>query len=408
MTAVVTGLGVVAPNGMGAEEYWAAICDGKSGIDRIRRFDCSGYPVTLAGELAYFDPAEHVPGRLRPETSMMSHIAFAAAELALADAALDPADLPEYARGVITANATGGVEFGQRELQNLWSKGPSHVSAYMSIAWFFAATTGQLSIRYKLRGHCGVVLSEQAGGLDALGHARRALRADHRMVMAGGTESALSPAGIVAQIPTRRLSTRSDPNRAYLPFDADANGYVAGEGGAILIVEDAASARERGAPSIYGELAGYSATFDPRPGNGRPPGLERAMRTAMAEAKVHPRDIDVVYADACGVPELDLAEAAAITAVFGPYGVPVTAPKTMTGRVYAGAGALDVATALLSIRDGLIPPTVNVTRLAEGCAIDLVREGPRPAPVRTALVLARGYGGYNAALVVRAASSEEN
>ncbi|MEV0381377.1 ketosynthase chain-length factor [Nonomuraea sp. NPDC050643] len=403
MSAVVTGLGVVAPNGMGAEEYWSAVCDGKSGIDRIRRFDCTGYPVTLAGELGSFDAAEHVPGRLRPETSMMSHIAFAAAELALADAVLDPADLPEYERGVITANATGGVEFGQRELQNLWSQGPSHVSAYMSIAWFFAATTGQLSIRHKLRGHCGVVVSEQAGGLDALGHARRALRADHRMVLAGGTESALSPAGVVAQIPTRNLSTRTDPNRAYLPFDADANGYVGGEGGAILVVEEGTAARERGAPTIYGELAGYAATFDPRPGTGRPPALEQAVRKALADAGTDPRDVDVVFADAYGVPDLDLIEAETISKVFGPYGVPVTAPKTMTGRIYAGAGALDVAAALLSIRDGLIPPTVNVTRLAAGCAIDLVREGPRPSRVRTALVLARGHGGFNAALVVRAA-----
>lgn len=399
--AVVTGIGVVAPNGMGTEEYWSATLDGKSGIDRIRRFDCTGFPCVLAGELDGFDASEWVPGRLLVETSAMSHIAFAAAEAALADAGVDPADVPEYERGVVTANATGGVEFGQRELQNLWSKGPDHVSAYMSIAWFFAATTGQLSIRHKLRGHCGVVVSEQAGGLDAVGHGRRILRDGHRLVLAGGTESALSPAGIVAQIPTRRLSAAADPARAYLPFGADASGYVPGEGGAILVLESEDAVAARRPDRSYGRIAGYAATFDPRPGTGRPPGLERATRLALADADVAPGEVDVVFADAAGVPELDRTEAAAIAAVFGAFAVPVTAPKTMTGRIYAGAGALDVATALLAIRDGVIPPTINVPRAAPGYPLDLVVKDPRTAPLRTALVLARGYGGFNAAVVVR-------
>ncbi|WP_040406252.1 ketosynthase chain-length factor [Amycolatopsis nigrescens] len=401
---IVTGLGVMAPNGIGAEDYWAATLDGKSGIDRIQRFDCSGYPVTLAGELNTFEPSDHVSSRLLFETSMMSHLAFVAADRALADAKIDPAGLPEYELGVITANATGGVEFGQRELENLWSQGPDHVSAYMSIAWFFAATTGQLSIRHKLRGHCGVVVSEQAGGLDAIGQGRRVLRQQHRMALVGGTESAMSPAGIVAQIPTGLLSGREDPANAYLPFSPDACGYVPGEGGAILVIEDAELAAERGAPQCYGEIAGYAATFDPRPGTGRAPTLQAAAERAMADAGITAADVDVVFADAAGVPELDLAEARAITAIFGPAGVPVTAPKTMTGRIYAGAGALDTAGALLSIRDGVIPPTVNVTDLAPGCELDLVRGRPRKASVRTALVLGRGYGGFNSALVVRAAS----
>ncbi|MFC3997688.1 ketosynthase chain-length factor [Nocardiopsis sediminis] len=399
-SAVVTGMGVMAPNGLTTDAYWSATLDGKSGIDRIRRFDCSAYPVSLAGEIT-FDPVDLVPGRLLVETSTMSHLAIAAAEMALADARITPAELPEYELGVVTANATGGVEFGQRELQNLWTNGPAHMSAYMSIAWFYAATTGQLSIRHKLRGHCGVVVTEQAGGLDAIGHARRVLRQGQRMVLAGGTESAMSPAGIVAQIPTRRLSTRDDPGRAYLPFDADASGYVPGEGGAILIVEDAGSARDRGAGTPYGEISGYAATFDPRPGSGRPPALRRAIESALADAGVTPGDVDVVFADAAGVPALDAEEAAAISAVFGPHAVPVTAPKALTGRIYAGAGALDVVAALLAIRDGVLPPTANVTELAPGCDIDLVRGEPRSAPVRTALVLARGNGGFNSALVVR-------
>ncbi|WP_216215927.1 ketosynthase chain-length factor [Amycolatopsis aidingensis] len=403
---VVTGLGVMAPNGRNVEDYWASTLAGKSGIDRITRFDPAGYPVQLAGELRSFDAAEYVPSRLLMETSMMSHLALAAADMALADAEVVPAQLPEYELGVVTANATGGVEFGQRELQNLWSKGPDHVGAYMSIAWFFAATTGQLSIRHRFRGHCGVVVAEQSGGLDAIGQGRRVLRQDHRLVLVGGTESAMSPAGVVAQLPTGKLSPRTDPTRAYLPFDADANGYVPGEGGAILVLEDRDSALARGAARQYGEIAGYAATFDPRPGSGRPPTLRKAAELALADAGVPAGEIDVVFADAYGIAELDRQEAEAITAIFGPYGVPVTAPKTMTGRLYAGAGGLDVITALLAARDGVIPPTINVTETAPGCELDLVRERPRPCEVRTALVLGRGHGGFNSAMVVRGAHQQ--
>ncbi|MEJ3750549.1 ketosynthase chain-length factor [Actinomycetes bacterium KLBMP 9797] len=400
--AVVTGIGVMAPNGIGVEEFWAATLAGRSGIRPISRFDCSSYPVTLAGDVAGFDPRAHVSSRLLVETSMMTHLAFVAARMALTDAEVTPAELPEYEMGVVTANATGGAEYGQRELENLWSKGPDHVSAFMSIAWFYAATTGQLSIRHKLRGHCGVVVSEEAGGLDAIGHGRRILREGHRLALTGGTESgALAPGGLTAVIPTGQLSRRSDPARAYLPYDADASGYVPGEGGAILVLEDETAAGERGAPRRYGEIAGYAATFDPKSGRDRPPALRRAVELALADAAVEPSDVDVVFGDAAGVPAQDRVEAGALEAVFGPYGVPVTAPKTMTGRLCAGAGALDVATALLSIRDGVIPPTVNVTELAPDCRIDLVRDQPRAARVRTALVLARGHGGFNAAVVVR-------
>lgn len=215
------------------------------------------------------------------------------------------------------------------------------------------------------------------------------------------------PVGVVAQIPSGRLSPRTDPARAYLPFDVDACGHAPGEGGAILLLEAPRSAAARGARS-YGRIAGYGATFDPRPGCGREPGLRRAAVLALADAGVPAAEVDLVLADAAGVPELDRVEAAAITALFGPYGVPVTAPKTMTGRLYSGGAALDLATALLALRDQVMPPTVNVTRPADGCAdLDLVLDGARPARLRTVLVLARGYGGFNAAVVVRADGTTE-
>lgn len=397
---VVTGLGVTAPNGLGTEAYWSATLDGKSGIDRISAYDPASYPVQLAGEVRDFVAADWVPGRLIPQTDHMTHLALAGATLALADAGIDPAAEPEYGMGVITANSSGGTMFGQEELQKLWRRGPLHVGAFMSVAWFYAASTGQISILQGMRGPCGVFVAEQAGGLDALASARRHVRHGARLVLSGGTDASLSPAGLAAQISTRLLSTATDPSHAYLPFSERACGYVPGQGGAILLLESAGAARNRGARP-YGEIAGHAATFDPPPGSARPSTLRAAAEGALADAGVAPSDVDLVLADGYGVPELDRCEAEALADVFGPRGVPVTVPKTMTGRLYAGGAALDVATALLAIRDGVIPPTANVGDPVPEYELDLVRE-PREAPVDVVLVLARGHGGFNGALVVRA------
>ncbi|PWG12186.1 ketosynthase chain-length factor [Streptomyces sp. V2] len=398
-TVVVTGLGVASPAGLGAREHWDATRAGRSGIGRLTRFDPTGYPARLAGEISGFTAEDHLPGRLVPQTDRMTRLALAAADWALADAGIHPGDLDSFDMGVVTASASGGFEFGQNELRKLWGQGSQYVSAYQSFAWFYAVNSGQISIRNGMKGPSGVVVSDQAGGLDAVAQARRQIRKGTRLVVSGGVDASLCPWGWVAQLAGGRLSTSEDPDRAYLPFDPDARGHVPGEGGAILILEDAEAARERGAHS-YGEIAGYGATFDPRPGSGRPPGLRRAIELALADAESQPTDVDVVFADAAGTPDLDRAEADALTAVFGPYGVPVSAPKTMTGRLYSGAAPLDLATALLALRDGVIPAAVNV-RPAPDYALDLVTDGPRSAELRTALVLARGHGGFNSAVVLR-------
>ncbi|MGW5674994.1 ketosynthase chain-length factor [Streptomyces sp. NPDC003860] len=401
MTAVaVTGIGAIAPNGQGTEEYWKATLAGRSGIGPLRRFDASGYPAKLAGEID-LDPAEHLPSRLVPQTDHMTRLSLIAAQWALDDAGVQPQDLPDFGAGVITASSAGGFEFGQRELENLWREGPKYVSAYQSYAWFYAVNSGQISIRHGMRGPSGVVVSDQAGGLDALAQSRRQIRKGTQLVVSGGVDGSLCPWGWVAQMAGERMSTSQDPERAYLPFDARARGHVPGEGGAHLVVEDVAAARERGA-RIHGLIAGYGSTMDPRPGSGREPGLRRALTLALEDAKVRPDEVDVVFADGAAVPELDRVEADAVNGVFGRGGVPVTAPKTMTGRLTAGAAALDVATALLAIRDGVIPPTLHVEGAAE-YGIDLVTGRPRQAAVRTAVVLARGHGGFNSAVVVRAA-----
>ncbi|WP_405823289.1 ketosynthase chain-length factor [Streptomyces sp. NBC_01390] len=399
-SVVVTGLGVAAPNGLGADDYWKATLAGRSGIGTITRFDPSGYPVRLAGEVPGFTARDHIPGRLIPQTDRMTQLGLAAAEWALEDAGVKPGELPAFDMGVVTASSSGGFEFGQNELQKLWGQGSEYVSAYQSFAWFYAVNSGQISIRNGMKGPSGVVVSDQAGGLDAIAQARRQIRKGTPLVVSGGMDASVCPWGWVAQLASGRLSTCDDPTRAYVPFDAEARGHVPGEGGAILIMEDAAAARRRGT-RVYGEIAGYAATFDPAPKTGREPGLRKAIELALADAEAQPGDIDVVFADAAAVPELDRVEAEAIRAVFGPRGVPVTAPKTMTGRLYSGAAALDVATALLAIQDGVVPPTTNADP-APGHDLDLVTGEARPMTVRSALVLARGHGGFNSALVVRA------
>lgn len=396
-TTVVTGLGVIAPTGLGVDDYWKATLEGRNGIAPITKFDASGYPSSLAGQVVGFHAADHLPGRLLPQTDHMTRMALAAAQWAWDDAGLDPAQLPEFSAGVVTASSSGGYEFGERELRNLWAKGASYVSAYQSFAWFYAVNTGQISIRHQMRGPTGVLVSDQAGGADAIAqdpqrrpcHARRGCR--QLPVLLGVDRPPRFGTGQHRGRPPPRLP----------PVLCRRPRARAREGGALLVLEEETAGRARGA-RIYGVVAGHAATLDPPPGSGRPSTLEAALRGALADADVHPDEVDVVFCDGAAIPELDRIEAAAINAVFGEGAVPVTVPKTMTGRLFSGAVALDAAAALLSIRDGVIPPTINATA-APDLGLDLVTETPRSLPVRIALIVARGIGGFNSALVLRAA-----
>ncbi|GAB3206842.1 ketosynthase chain-length factor [Nocardia tengchongensis] len=399
--SVVTGVGVIAPNGLGAEPFWEAVLAGRGGIGPLTRFDTTGSGACLAGQIADFQAAQHLPSRLLPQTDISTRLALVAAQWALDDAKVDTAELTDYDMGVVTGNASGGFEFTHREFNKLWSMGSEHVSVYESFAWFYAVNTGQISIRHGMRGPSSALVAEQAGGLDAVGHARRTVRRGTPLVVTGGVDSALDPWGWASHVAGGSLSTATDPARAYLPFDAEATGNVPGEGGAMLVLEDPEAARARGVPHVYGEIAGYAQTFDPPSDSGRPSGQRRAIELALTDAGVTPADVDVVFADAAGLPEQDRAEAAALEAVFGAAGVPVTATKPLTGRLFSGAGPLDIVTAVLAMRDSVIPPTAGTLTPAPEYRIDLVRGDARPATIETALVLARGRWGFNSAVVVR-------
>lgn len=250
----------------------------------------------------------------------------------------------------------------------------------------------------RLVGQCARLLAElpRLKGGSATAHARRQIRKGTRLMVTGGVDSALCPWGWAAHLATGELSHTTDPARAYLPFDTQARGHVVGEGGALFVLESARAARERDA-HVYGAFTGYAATFD----GPDTPRLGDAARLALTDAGVHPDEIDVVFADAAGARAADRAEATALTALFGPRGVPVTAPKSMTGRLLAGGACLDVAAALLSLRDQVIPPTTGTTEPAPDCPVDLVTT-TRETGIRHTLVLARGRGGFNSAAVLSA------
>ncbi|MFD4584370.1 beta-ketoacyl synthase N-terminal-like domain-containing protein [Streptomyces sp. NPDC058423] len=400
---VVTGIGVVAPNGVGTDAFWKSTREGISVLDHITRDGCDHMPVRVAGEVRGFDPESLVEERYLVQTDRFTHFAMAAADMALADARITSGDYSDspFAVGVVTAAGSGGGEFGQRELQRLWGQGSRYVGPYQSIAWFYAASTGQISIRGGFKGPCGVVASDEAGGLDALAHAARAIGRGTDAVVIGAAEAPLAPYSLVCQLGYRELSTSEDPERAYRPFTASANGFVPAEGGAMLVVEEEAAARRRGA-AVRAVVAGHAATFT---GASRweesREGLAQAIRGALAEARCAPEEIDVVFADALGIPDADRAEALALADALGTHGrrVPVTAPKSGTGRAYCGAPVLDTAAAVLALQDGVVPPTPNVFDVCH--ELEVVTGRPRPAELRTALVLSRGLMGSNAALVLR-------
>ncbi|MDI5961734.1 beta-ketoacyl synthase N-terminal-like domain-containing protein [Streptomyces sp. SL13] len=402
---VITGIGVVAPNGIGAEAFWKSTSEGISVLDRISREGFEGLPLRVAGEVRGFDAASVIEERFLVQTDRFTHFAMAAADLALADSGLRADPGSPFGVGVVTAAGSGGGEFGQRELQRLWGQGPRYVGPYQSIAWFYAASTGQISIRGGFKGPCGVVASDEAGGLDAIAHARGNVRRGTDAVVVGAAEAPLAPYSGVCQLGYAELSLVGEPDDAYLPFTTSARGFVPAEGGAMLVVEEARHAERRGA-GIRAVIAGQAATFtgasrwqDSREG------LARAITGALADAGLSPADVDVVFADAMGTVEADRAEALALADALGRYAgrVPVTAPKTGTGRAYCGAPLLDTAAAVLAIEHGLVPPTPHVTDIAHD--LDLVTGRPRPARLRTALVLSRGLMGSNSALVVTAPRS---
>jgi len=403
---VVTGLGCVTPLGEGAGATWQGAIEGRSGIAAIRRFDASEYPVCFAGEVK----GELALGDLHPKEvrrlDRVVALSLAAAREALADSALEVCDDNRERIGVAIGSGIGGLETLQHGIQALTLSGPKRVQPFMIPMAICNMSSGYVAIRHGLQGPNLCHVSACATGAHAIGEAARAIaRGEADAILAGGSEAPVTGIGVAGFFAMRALSTRNDaPEAASRPFDRDRDGFVMGEGAAVLVLESEAHARARGA-RVLAEVRGYAATGDAahiaQPTENAE-GAQRCMRLALADADLTPGDVDYLNAHATSTPAGDVSEARALRAVFGAHTdqLAVSATKSMTGHLLGAAGALEALLCIRALETGILPPTINLESPDPECELDHVAQKARRQRIRVALSNSFGFGGTNAALVL--------
>jgi len=404
---VVTGIGVVAPNGIGKQAFWRNSLSGECFIKPISRFDAGRYVCRVGGQVEGFNSADYVDRKIVKQTDRSTHMALACCRMAAEDAGLDLEREDPHEIGMYFASLFGGMEFAEPELYAQRFLRPDRVSAYQAIAWFYAATQGQWSIGTGIKGFGKSLVADRAGGLQAVALAALAIRRGHcRMAFAGGFEAPLVPYAFLIHQASGLLSARNDdPGRAYRPFDLRCSGLVLGEGSGILLLEDLNHALERQAP-IYAEVAGWAVTCDsyhwsaPSPDGEQ---LARCLSAAITDAELYPEEIDHLSADGMATALADGAEAQAISSVFSQAGKPptVSVPKAMIGHTLSAAGALDAIWSCLMIKEGVRLPTINLETPDPQFEINHLRGAPVNQPIKAVLNCNRGHGGLNTAVVLR-------
>lgn len=401
----VTGIGVVAPSGIGKRPFWANIKAGRSFIKEITRFDASNYPSHIAGQIDDLDAYTHVSERLLKKIDAFSHMALIASELSLVDAGIDIKKENPNLVGIFLGNAIGGWLYAETELRDLYREGREGVSPYMASAWFPAAPQGQVSIYYGIKGFSKTIVSDRASSLMALGYARKTLSKNKlNLILAGGMEAPVTPYALLCCNTYGCLSkNNSSPQSAYRPFDKRRDGFVIGEGAGIIAMENVERAKSRNA-DISALISGYGTTCDGK--NRINPAtdgeeLARAIRMALEDASVNPEDIDYISMDGLACDDWDTGEVNAIRSVFRDYtkNIPVSCPKSMFGNLLGASGAVDVIVTILAMEHNLIPPTINLDEPAQNC-LNYVQNQPKEHKINKALVISRGRGGINSALVV--------
>lgn len=395
----LTGIGIVAPPGIGKERFWQSIKQGKSFISPITRFDPSLYPSQVAGQVEDLDTS-HFSFRLLKKIDKFSMMALVATEHALKDALIDLAKEDPYNIGIFLGNALGGWLYAETELRDLYVEGREGVSPYLASAWFPAAPQGQISIYYGMKGYSKTVVADKASALMAIGYAAQVVgNKKLGIALAGGTEAPVTPYALLC------CSTEGSLSKGpYRPFDKERDGFVVGEGAGLVVLEEMESARKRGA-TVYGLITGYATCCDgahritPDP-SGK--GLAKAIKTALDVAGYQPSDIDYICADGTGTKLGDVSETKAIKEVFGSYAqkIPVSSPKSMFGHLLGASNAVDVIITLLAMQEGVIPPTINYQTEDPECDLDYVPNNSRPKEINRALILSRGRGGINAVLAI--------
>ena len=402
---VVTGIGAVAPNGVGKTAFWNAQRSGTSGVRPIERFSTDALLIKVAGEVRDFDVTSSIDRKLANRTDRMTHLALAAVDEAIVDARLDIAAEDTRRIGAVIANTFGGISFTEAQIGAFYRRGPRAMSAYTAIAWLQVANVGQTSIRYGIQGYSRTPVNDAIGGLDALCTAYGAIRRGNAdVILTGGCEAPLLPLALFVLGYGDDFASGNDVG-AYRPFDRRAAGLVIAEGAGICVLEEYEHARRRGA-HIYGEMVGYGQTNDahgllPPSSNGAQ--YARAITLAMQSGGLMPNDIGYFSADGRAIPYSDAGEVEALHTVFGselPH-LPVSVPRTMIGHSYAAAGPLDAITALLALQDGIIPPTINCDQLNPNYGLNMVHNEPRPLEKDAVLLGGRAIGGANVVVALK-------
>jgi 3-oxoacyl-[acyl-carrier-protein] synthase II len=404
---VVTGIGAVSPVGLDASATWTALISGRSGIGRIELFDPSDQEVTIAAEVKGFDPTVAMDRKEARHNDRFVQFAAAAAREAVEQAGLtiDSGNSAEI--GVIIGSGIGGIATLSEQLDVLRDKGPRRVSPFLVPMMISDMASGQVSILLGARGPNVCTVSACSSGADAIGYSFEVIRRGDAVAMVtGGAEAAITPIGVAGFAAARALSTRNDdPSTASRPFDADRDGFVLGEGAAILVLESLEHAQQRGAV-ILAELRGYGMTADAhhitQPAEGGEGGA-RAMRHALDQAGMCAEEVDYVNAHGTSTPLNDKFETMAIKAVLGEhaYRIPVSSIKSMVGHLLGAAGALEACVCVQTIQNGIIPPTINYTTPDPECDLDCTPNAARNAPVKVVLSNSFGFGGHNSSLLFR-------
>lgn len=403
----ITGLGVISPSGMDKKVFWANVAHGRSAVEKIERFDASAYPSRIAGTVKELDVYSNVSSRLLKKIDLFSHMALVASEMCLNDAGINLPDEDLKRVGIFMGNALGGWLYAETELRDMYLEGREGVSPFMASAWFPAAPQGQISIHYGIKGFSKTIVADRASSLMAIGYAARTIiRNKCDFILAGGMEAPVTPYALLCCNTSGVLSKRNDdPRRAYRPFDKNRDGLAIAEGAGVLTLEPRSRAIKRKA-HVYANIIGYASTtdavnrIDPAPDAKQ---LARAIKSALDDAGLSPKDIDYICADGAGTVLGDITETKAIKQVFNgkAKSIPVSAPKSVFGNMLGACGALDVITTVLAMEHGMVPPTINYQTPDPECDLDYCPNKAQAKTIKNALIINRGRGGINCVLVLQ-------
>jgi 3-oxoacyl-[acyl-carrier-protein] synthase II len=404
---VVTGVGLVSPVGVGTEVTWQALLRGESGIGHIALFDASGFSCRIAGEVKGFNPEDFIERKEIKKMGRFIQFALGASEFAMKQARLDMTVEDAEKVGVYVGSGIGAFEVIEREHSKLLASGPNRVSPFFITATIANLAAGQISIRYGATGPNLTCATACTTGAHAIGESFRVLqRGDADVMIAGGSEAAVTPLSVAGFAAMRALSTRNDdPATASRPWDQGRDGFVVGEGAGVLVLEEYEHAVKRGA-TILAELVGYAANSDAYHTNAPPEdgrGVRRVMQLALQDAGLAPSAIKYLNAHATSTPLGDRAEARAICDTFGESAkdLRVSSTKSMTGHLLGGAGSLEAGITVLALRDQIAPPMTNLQDVDDACAFCLVRDKGVPTTMEYAMTNSFGFGGTNASLIFR-------